>query len=214
MKADFLKALKAISSIVEKRAPGVPPSYVEAHVLMALENISSHGSIGRQRLSRILKIGEGTVRTMLKRLSHEGLIEISRGGVALTEEGKKILAEFRKNVSEAIKVPRSRITIGEVNVAVLVHGAASAVKKGVEQRDTAIKAGALGATTLIFDGTRLNIPGVEEIEFEEESVHRYLISELKPKRGDVIIIGSADDEYKASLGVKAAAIELLKTRYS
>lgn len=212
MEADILRAIKAISSIVEKRAPGLPPSYLETHVLMALENISCRGSIGRQKLSRILRIGEGAVRTMLKRLVREGFIKISREGVTLTEDGDKILAAFRKRISGEIKVPRSGITIGEANVAILVHGAASAVNKGVEQRDTAIKVGALGATTLIFDGVKLTIPGVKEEEFKEESICGYLISKLKPKRGDVIIIGSADDEYRASLGAKTAAIELLKVK--
>jgi len=212
LEVGVLRGLKVIGSIVEKKAPGVPPSYVEAHVLMALEKISSRGIIGRQRLSKTLRVGEGTVRTMLKRLIHEGIVKVSRGGITLTQEGKKLLAEFREEISEEIRVPKTKITVGEVNVAVLVHGAASAVNKGMEQRDTAIKVGALGATTLIFDGVKLIIPGVEEVELGEESIYRYLISKLKPKRGDVIIIGSADDEYRASLGAKMAAIELLKAK--
>jgi len=210
LRVEVLGVLKTINAIIEKRAPGIPPSYTEAHVLMALENIGSHGSIGRQRLSRILDIGEGATRTMVKRLSLEGLIKVSRGGITLTRKGENLLSESRKKISGEIKVPKSSITVGCSNTAVLVRNAASAVKRGIEQRDAAIKIGALGATTLVFDGSKLIIPSVEEEKFMRDPIHEILISKLKPKNGDVIIIGSAEDDHSASLGAKTAALELLK----
>ncbi|MEM2875796.1 MAG: DUF4443 domain-containing protein [Candidatus Bathyarchaeia archaeon] len=205
-----MEVLETIDAVVGKRAPGVPPSYTGAHVLITLENISSSGSIGRQRLSRILRIGEGATRTLVKRLSMEGLIKVSRGGITLTEKGRELFSELRKKISKEVDVPKSRVTLGSSNVAILVSGLASAVRKGIEQRDAAIKAGALGATTLTYDGNKLIIPSVEEEEFRRDPIYDALISKLKPKNGDVIVIGSAEDEHSASLGAKMAALELLR----
>ena len=46
-------------------------------------------------------------------------------------------------------------------------------------------------------------PGVEEV-YE-------LLLRLKPRKGDVIIVGSASDILSAELGAKTAALELLRS---
>jgi hypothetical protein len=82
---------------------------------------------------------------------------------------------------------------------------------GIEQRDAAIKAGALGATTIIYTKGKLIIPGSPEDAFRDSpEIRKMLIKKLKPKEGDSIIIGSADDEKSAKLGAKAAALETLR----
>jgi len=93
-----------------------------------------------------------------------------------------------------------------------VRNAANGVKKGVEQRDTAIKAGALGATTLIFSRNRLTMPSSEEDVFKGIlSIHNVLVSKLNPKESDVIIVGSGESKTSAEIGAKMAALELLKS---
>jgi hypothetical protein len=83
------------------------------------------------------------------------------------------------------------------------------ITRGIEQRDAAIKAGAGGATTLLFDKDRLYMPGVDgEIEI---SIKKMIMEGLKPEQRDVIIIGSADTALFAELGSISAAFELLKT---
>lgn len=208
-----MKSLKIIERVAEKIAPGRTPLFTEAHVIKALEEIEAQGKVGRIKLSKTLELGEGTTRTLIKHLQKEKLIKISRYGIELSEYGKKLFSTLRAEISKEIEVPPSPLTIGTFNIAVLVRDAGSAVKYGLEQRDTAIKTGAHGATTLIFSENKLTMPGVSEDVFRSiPSIRDNLLSKLKPKENDVIIIGSAEDRRSAEFGAKMAAFKLLKSR--
>ncbi|MDH5734417.1 MAG: hypothetical protein OEY88_11660 [Candidatus Bathyarchaeota archaeon] len=202
-----------IERVASKIAPGRVPSFNEAQVVKALEIIGAHGTVGRIRLSKELELGEGATRTLLKHLKKEGLIEGSRRGVTFSEYGKKLFSNLRSKISEGIDVPNSLLTVGPFNIAVLVRNAAHGVRRGVEQRDTAIKAGALGATTLIFSRNKLTMPSREEDVFKGiSSIDNILVSKLNPKENDVIIVGSGENKRSAEIGAKMAALELLKSK--
>lgn len=93
-----------------------------------------------------------------------------------------------------------------------MKGMKNSVRYGLEQRDAAITAGAKGATTLVFTKNRLAMPGTGEALSETGSSVVAALSKLSLEEGDVIVIGSADERFKAELGVKTAALELLKTK--
>ena len=208
-----MESLRVIKKVVTKIAPGRAPSFTEADVIKALESIGVGKPVGRTRLSRILELGEGATRTLVKHLKNEGLVEVSRSGIVFSEFGEEVFSDLRSRIGEGIEIPKSPLTVGPFNVAVLIRNAASLVKYGVEQRDAAIKAGALGATTLIFSQGKLVMPGVSEDIFQSiQPIHDMLISKLKPTENDVIIIGSANDKRTAELGAKTAALELLRPR--
>ena len=138
------------------------------------------------------------------------MIEVSRSGILLSKFGEKVFSDLRSRISEEIEIPKSPLTVESFNVAVLIRNAAGSVKYGVEQRDTAIKVGALGATTLIFSRNKLTMRGVSKDIFQNiQPIHDTLISRLKPTENDVIIIGSANKKRAAEFGAKAAALELL-----
>ncbi len=204
--------LSKIEKVTRKIAPGRAPSFNEAHVVEALEIINTHGTVGRMRLSKEVELGEGVTRTLLKHLKKEGIVDVSRSGIALSKHGKKLFSNLRTKISEGIEVPNSPLTLGPFNIAVLVRNVAHAVRRGVEQRDTAIKAGARGATTLIFHRNKLTMPSTEEDIFESiPSTHDTLLSKLGPKENDVIIVGSGKTKKLAEIGAKMAALELLKS---
>jgi len=71
-------SLDLIAKIAGKIAPGRAPSFIEVHVIKALEVICSGEAVGRVRLSKLLGLGEGEARTLVKHLKNEGLIEVSR----------------------------------------------------------------------------------------------------------------------------------------
>jgi predicted transcriptional regulator len=206
-----LELLKVIERVASKIAPGRAPSFNEAQVVKALEIIGAYGTVGRVRLSKELELGEGATRTLLKHLKKEGLIEGSRRGITFSEYGKKLFSNLRSKISGGIDVPNSALTVGPFNMAVLVRNAAHGVRRGVEQRDTAIKAGALGATTLIFSRSKLVMPSTEEEVFKGiSSIYDMLVSKLDPKENDVIVVGSGENKKNAEIGAKMAALELLK----
>ncbi len=184
------------------RAIGPLPRFADVHVKMALELIGKHERIGRKQLAEELGVGEGSMRTILNQLKKQSLISSSRGGHALTTKGRRALGK----PLEFMQVDAGDLTVGEVDVATIVRGAAAKVKRGIEQRDEAIKVGARGATVLVFKRGKLQFPdGFARVE---KGLAESLIETFTPREGDVIIIGTARDLAKAEEGVKAAAQSL------
>ncbi len=207
----LLKALGVIERVASKLAPGRTPHFLEAHIVKALRIIANEGPLGRVKLSRALGLGEGVIRTLIRHLVNEGLVETSRAGIALTQSGNNLSLALESTISETIEIPQSPLTIGPLNIAILVRNVADAIKGGVEQRDAAIKVGASGATTLVLKRGKLNMPFWNQDAFKEiPAIRESLISLLGPQENDVIIIGSAKDELTAELGAIAATLATLK----
>ena len=135
-------------------------------------------------------MGEGTTRTLLKHLKNEGVIQSSRSGITFSETGKKLFSNLQNKLSNAVDVPSSPLTVGRFNIGILVRNSAQAVGSGMEQRDTAIKSGATGATTLVFSSNKLSLPtGEENISESMPELHDKLVTQFKPKENDVIKSG-------------------------
>lgn len=206
-----MKTLETVTRVAAKIAPGRLPSFSEAQVVKALEDISLQENMGRLKLSKDLHMGEGETRTLVKHLKNEGLIDVSKSGISLSQDGRRLLSSLRTLVSEQIEMPSTPLTVGPFNVAVRVTGMKGSIKFGLEQRDAAIMAGAKGATTLVFTKNRLTMPGTgEDVSKSDPSIPASL-SKLSLNEGDVIIIGSSDEKIRAELGAKTAALELLKS---
>ena len=206
-----MEPLQQIKGIAKKIAPGRSPLFSEAHVIMALDEIESQEHIGRKKLSEKLGLGEGATRTLIRHLVREKLVIISKSGNHLSKKGVKLYSALRVAMSRTIEIPPSSLTIGPINIAVLVRKASSVVKDGLEQRDTAIKAGAKGATTLIYSNGRLIMAGVTGSVFKDiPSIYTTILSRFDPKENDVIIIGSAEDKRAAELGANMVAIQILE----
>jgi len=208
-----VNSLETLERVAGRVAPGRRPSFNVTHVFRALEIIGSEEAVGRGKLSRLLNLGEGVTRTLVRHLGKAGIVKVSRSGIALSDFGRKVYSDLRSKIVGELEVPSSPLTVGSFNVAVLVRDVGHLVKSGLEQRDAAIKVGALGATTLVFKGNRLTMPGVSEEVFRNARHIRDLImAELRPKENDAIIIGTAEDRRTAELGAKTAALELLKSK--
>ena len=207
-----MEALETVSRVAAKTAPGRLPSFAEAHVVEALEEIGLQETVGRMKLSKDLHLGEGEARTLVKHLKNEGLIDVSKLGISLSATGRRLLSRLRGLMSEQVDVPSTPLTVGPFNVAVRVTGMKDIIKYGLEQRDAAIMAGAKGATTLVFIKNRLIMPGTREYVSKSDPSILVALPKLGLKEGDVIIIGSADEKFMAELGVKTAALELLKSK--
>ncbi len=184
------------------RVIGPLPRFAEVHVRRALELIAKHKRIGRKQLARELGVGEGSMRTVLNQLKKQELITSSRGGHALTVKGKRSLGK----PLEFAQIDAGNLTVGKVDVAVIIRGAAKKVKRGIEQRDEAIKAGAQGATALVFTRGKLQFPDRFTKVGERDS--EIIIKKFKPREGDVIIIGTANEIVPAETGARAASLTL------
>lgn len=198
------EVLERVTSMI---SAGRAPVYTAAHVLKALEILGSSEGVGRQGLARLMGLGEGMIRTLIRRLRGEGLLEVSRDGMRLSDRGLQVLREI-KSIISSMELPETEIAVGPHNHAVLVKGVAELIRRGIEQRDVALKVGARGATTLIYRGGGLQMPGVE-IKIPTEIQVR-LLEGFDVEEGDVIIIGAGESPLTAEIGAKAAALDLLK----
>jgi predicted transcriptional regulator len=192
--------------ISEKVSPGRSPSYSEAQVLRALE-LSSGNGIGRASLGTRLGIGEGVVRTLTKHLVTEGLIERSNRGITISKKGRKLLTEIHSLIPNGVEVPVTNDVLGEHSYAVLVKGVAENVRFGVEQRDAALLAGAMGATTIVFKGRSAVMPGMDREP--SPSLLAFLIEGMRPAEEDVVILGTGDTLIEAQIGAYSAALTLV-----
>lgn len=179
---------------------GPKPLFDKGQVKRALELIGDHGPIGRKKLADKLGVGEGSMRTILNRLKDEDLITSSPRGHFLTDKGER---KLEKEARKFLKIDVGDLTVGFTDVATMVGGVADRIDKGIEERDEAIKVGAKGATVLVFQDDSLKLPSSgEEID---AGIEAKLLDFFRPSDGDVIVIGTADDEKTAERGALAAA---------
>jgi predicted transcriptional regulator len=184
------------------RAVGPLPRFAEVHVRMTLELIAERKTIGRKQLAGELGVGEGSMRTILNQLKKRGLITSSRGGHVLTSKGMRFLGKPLKFV----QIDAGNLTVGNFDIATIVRGAAKKIKRGIEQRDEAIKAGADGATILVFKRGEFRFPnGFLDVG---QKLNSTLTKIFKPREGDAIVIGTAKDVKRAEEGARAAASSL------
>lgn len=186
------------------RLGGPIPKFKDYHIWKALYCLSRSAPIGRKKLATLVGVGEGSTRTILSMLQESGAISVKKNGVTLTPEGKKIWSSVAMNVT-SLRV--DTLTIGAINCAVQVPHAAGKVKYGCEERDSAIKSGATGATTLVCSNGILMFPGNEyPLDVKSDKAIR---SAFNLSNDDAIIIGTADTMEAAEEGAVTAGLELL-----
>jgi hypothetical protein len=201
----YIKTLQEVSS---RYAPSRILSFDIAHVFKALQLINTRGHISRDLLCRELNLGEGSIKTLVKHLMMENMIETSNAGTKMSDKGKKFFAELHSSIPAECRIPKCSIALGEFNYAILLKKLGSAINIGIEQRDAAIKVGGIGATTLLFTKGKFMMPtaNIDSLR-KEPQIHRLLIEELNPKDGDVVIVASSDKDRRiAELSAKSAAL--------
>ncbi len=197
-----------LERVASRYAPSRALSFDLVHVFAALQRIGNKGITSRNALCSGLVLGEGTVKTLVKHLKKQGLIETSNRGTKMTAKGKSVYEGLLSAIPAEMSLPRCAVALSRFNYAVLVREFGFAVGLGIEQRDAAIKMGATGATTLLFKDNKFVMPASSNDSLKKErEVRRMLVEKLNPRDGDVIIIGSADSNEKtAELGAKNAAL--------
>ena len=209
------------STIVEdilarwRKAPKGPAPKIDlTKIVCALKLIEVKAPIGRYELSKQLGLSQGVVRGLINRLKIRGLIEVSRRGCKLTASGRRALIEFleSRNIVDAKFLDSSKVSSlapGPVVFGVRISKGSDFIGDGIAQRDAAIKAGASGATTLIYVDDRLRFPStLENVEELYPSEALYIIDELTPTNGDVLILCWADSPARAFEGAISAALSI------
>lgn len=181
------------------------------HVFKTMQMMENDKKISRALIMQELSLGEGSVKTLVKHLKMQGLIENSNVGMWLTNKGKTIYAKLQVSMPKEIDISKCSIALGKFNHAILLKNMSYNIRSGIEQRDAAIKAGAVGATTLIFKHKRLEIPGTgEDLMKNDPKTHSLIMEKLEPEENDVIIIGSSQNKKIAEMAAKSVAFYTLE----
>ena len=183
-------------------------SFGIGHIFKALQLAKQNGHISRDLLGSELSLGGGSIKTLIKHLKTTDMIKTSNAGTILSEKGEKIILQILSHIPKETIIPKSSITVGKFNYAVLIKNIANSIHSGIEQRDIAIKSGATGATTLIFKDGKFLVPKTNFNALADElNMQKILMGNLQPENNDVIIIGSDNiSKQNAELAAKNAAL--------
>jgi hypothetical protein len=202
-------SLEALREVLSSEYKGPHAVFSEVHVLRAILAIGAAGSVGRGRLGSLVGLGQGEVRTLIKRLREKDLIVIEPEGCKLSRKGQREFSKLREKVPWSSGVQAGSLGIGAECAAIFVRGAHENVRRGIEQRDAAVRVGANGALTALFAEGRFTLPG-EGTDCEKDGPRDLwkAVRAAGPRQGDVIIVVGADTQETAELGTLAAALTL------
>lgn len=206
-----MQSLGALLQIANRPIAGPSPSFEQAHLTLAFITIGEGGRIGRQALAARSGLREGPIRTVIKRLREEGYVEADASGCFLTRPGGRVYEALMRRVSPMVVLEASKLTMGAYQAGLAVRGGAKSVRSGLEQRDSAIRLHAEGATTYMIKGLKFAMPGGSsdcEKDFPSKAWAK-LRNGIGPKEGDAVILCGAEDETTARLGVLSAALTIL-----
>ncbi|MCX6695807.1 MAG: DUF4443 domain-containing protein [Candidatus Altiarchaeota archaeon] len=189
---------------------GAAPSFGVVHVVRTMFLLGD-GPVGRKKLVKLLGLGEGSVRTIIKKLSQDGLLESRMQGHSLSRKGVRKLESMAKEFTRPIAFSSMDISEKQQSM-VVVRNAADFVKSpGLDERDIAVRAGASGSVILVFDGGSVKFPS------DDFSADKFVdltakLDSMKLKDGDVVVISFADSQNSAEDGALAVALELSRNR--
>lgn len=204
-------SIATLLGLADVGAPGPTPSFVGPHILFAFLNIANSSYIGRKPLAEKSGLGEGSMRSILRRLKKKGYVDVIRSGCFLTRSGQRLAASIGSTMSSVLSIPHSSLTMGACQAALALRGSSIKLRSGIEQRDSATRVGASGATTYLIASSRFTMSGgSSDCERDYPSpAWSVLKRELSLKDGDVVILCGGDTDVKARLGAIAAAVTLL-----
>ncbi len=209
--------MKPAARIVELVKPegGVKPAFTPYHVLMALHYLNVEGPLGRITLSKLLKLGEASTKTLLKRLEKEGLIHRDPvAGAYLSSEGISLIRELEKSLKVLGRVELESPVCEECpSSAILLRGYAEkleVLKNVLNLRDHVIRYGARGALILTVEGGILKLPTPTGMEPGENIIKGGIPDSSELSDGDVIMVAICElPEAKCTENLVNAALDIL-----
>jgi predicted transcriptional regulator len=204
--------LQTLQALSRQPRPGPAPAFTHVDVTRAILTIGDEGQIGRIELSKRLGLGEGAIRTIIKHLMQANMIAVAKSGCVLTKRGGQLYGSIRPKVSRVFPVDAKQFALDKVSAGVLVRGVGRVLKRGIEQRDAAIRAGATGACTFVFRNREFLMPKSETERWKlkgDDSLFRELNDLFNPVEGDIVVLSSASNMTTAEHGAMAAALTLM-----
>lgn len=207
---------------ITKAKRGIKPAYTRYHVLKCLLVVYREEPIGRLKLSKILKLSETTVRTLIGRLRELNIVCVDRvGGVYLTSKGREIIGKVME-----VFVDYGRIDTVYTERIIPYYKYAYYLKlktpiytlniKLTELRDLVIRCGGEAALILTVENGKLYLPYDETAICEDEDERLRLLRRKIGIEGvkTILIAFSSRSESEAEKAAIETLIELLTSKIS
>ena len=210
MSMDLRSFIASITNLEQPKGPAV--AYAPAHVVKALLIIDAEEAKGRIGLAKALGIGEGSIRTMIKKLVEKSVISVdSIGGCLLTPLGISIVSELKNLFVASAELDIKELDIQEPSFALQLRGDLSRVSL-TKLRDIAVKNGADGMIIFCIKKGIVAFPQMaDDISKTYPKLALSLKSKFKLKDGDSLLLGFSKDAAGAELGTLATALFLISS---
>ncbi len=187
---------KELIRLAEPADGRVPHAFKAHHPAVALIMIGRQQPLGRYELCENMSIGEGSARTLLKRLTEADYTTANgKQGQKLTRKGLALFDQMTGDIPLGLFLDVPRLVMYHHAYANLVKSKAQKVTDGIRQRDEAIIQGGYGkagVTTLTYKRGALTMPpGDFDILSEYGDEVALVVDSVKPEDGDAVVIGSA-----------------------
>lgn len=161
------EAIKVLNNVVERRG-GIKPEFNRYHAYLVLELLIDGKPMGRKSLSKALGIGEGSARTLIRRLKEFGLVSIDPvAGVLITSLGLKVIKTINSklNVIGCVDVDKCNICDNcRVAAILLKDGINDVMKVGIlNVRDLIVRNGGNGGLIVFYIDNELKLPNSREL---------------------------------------------------
>ncbi len=176
--------------------------YSDAHIFVVLDTLNERKCVSRKTLAAETGLGEGSIKGMLKVLKDWKWIDVSHGGVVLTDFGTENYLDFGIRF---VDIRNGSYAVGLYQQGAIVRGVADAVTNGMAQRDDAVRNGAEGASVFIMREGKLILPVIWNMDEKDPEFARR-VREAGMEDGDVLLLIGADSPETAK--VVAAAVGL------
>ena len=203
------RIISVLKELMDRPSAGPVAAFSYLHVAIVILLVGDEAPIGRIGLSQKLGLGEGTTRNIITRLMRSRVVDNSRRGCVLTQRGQALYGLLRRKLSTVIEFDAEQLALGKTNAAVMVRASGKNVKRGIEQRDAALLAGAKGAVTLLVQNGEYVMPVEPKEKLAPlDPLVLKLESCFHPRDNDVLIIAGAQERTLAHFGAMAAAFTL------
>lgn len=202
--------IKRLQKIIARKGASKTLTFSMPHILKAIQLLSKERFVSRTKFCKELYLGEGAVKTLIRRLKEGNLVNTTKAGTYLTPNGKKIAGFFEKTIPYEYHIQSSKTVTKKHNHAILLRGYANSIKTGIEQRDYAILYGSEECLTLLYKNENFIFPSDDKEALYDDVKTKMLIKKnLHPKEGDVIIISSSRDSFVAEVSAKNSALSTM-----
>ncbi|MGA2572647.1 MAG: DUF4443 domain-containing protein [Candidatus Methanomethylicaceae archaeon] len=201
-----------IGQISKTEAPkGPSPAFSASHIIKVLLILDSEQTMGRITLSKRLGIGEGSVRTIVKKLVEMLVISVDAvGGCHLTDLGQSLVTDLKTMIIATAEVRLSSMGINLPAYAIHLRGLKLDGTSLTRLRDIAVKNGADGMVIFSYSGGHISMPLMtEDVYSEYPETIRDLKSGFDLRDGDSILIGFSANKNQAEMGALSAFISLI-----